>query len=238
MRLAALKSSAFDRWPLDGGIVGRSRRSALRIGPPPTSCYGVGASWGLARAAERADVETGSNADDAKLVAAAAIGDRNALAQLYDRFAPILLAVATRILRERREAEDLLHDVFLEVWRQAGDYDEKRGSVRAWLLVRLRSRALDRRKSAAATRFVSGDAERILDEREGGGGDDPSLAPDRTKVRKVIATLPDEQRTVLELGYFEGLSSSEIAARIDAPIGTVKSRVAAALARLRAGLAG
>ena len=182
-------------------------------------------------------METAVNDGDAELVRSVARGDRAALARLYDRFSPILLAVATRILGERREAEDLLHDVFLEVWRHSADYDSTRGSVRAWMLIRLRSRALDRRKSAGSTRVVSleGETERSGEEREATVTEDPTLAPDRTAIRRALAALPDEQRVVLELGYYEGLSSSEIAERVDAPIGTVKSRVAAALAKLRAG---
>lgn len=180
-------------------------------------------------------MESQGNEADAELVRSVAKGDRAALAQLYDRFAPILLAVATRILGERREAEDLLHDVFLEVWRQAADYDAARGSVRAWIMIRLRSRALDRRKSAGVARSVPLDAAEHVDDREV-GGEDPTFGPDRAAIRRALATLPEEQRTVLELGYFEGLSSSEIAARIEAPVGTVKSRVAAALAKLRAGM--
>lgn len=180
-------------------------------------------------------LESSGNEADVELIRSVQKGDRVALAQLYDRFAPILMAVATRILGERREAEDLLHDVFLEVWRQAADYDVTRGSVRAWIMIRLRSRALDRRKSAGYARAVPLDAAEHVDDREA-GGDDPTFGPDRTAVRRALAALPEEQRTVLELGYFEGLSSSEIAARIDAPVGTVKSRVAAALAKLRAGL--
>lgn len=171
-----------------------------------------------------------SNAGDAALVLAIARGDRESLAKLYDRYAGILMAVGQRILHERREAEDLLHDVFLEVWRQAADYDAERGSVRAWLLLRMRSRALDRRKSAGYARVVSLE-ERREDPR--GGGEDPLLSPDREAVRRALADLPSDQRQVLELGYFEGLSSSEIAERIDTPVGTVKSRVAAALAKLR-----
>ena len=201
-----------------------------RVCPPSSSCYDRqslkgGAGGGL---------EAAGSEGDATLVAAIAKGDRDALARLYDRYSPILLAVATRILGERREAEDLLHDVFLEIWRQAADYDAARGSVRAWMLIRLRSRAIDRRKSAGVSRVVSLE-DRIIEEREG-PSDDPSFAPDRARLRSILATLPEDQRTVLELGYFEGLSSSEIATRIDAPIGTVKSRVAAALAKLRVGL--
>src|SRR5262249_38214405 len=138
---------------------------------------------------------------DAALIAAVAQGDRAALARLYGRYAGSLLAIAQRILCDRREAEDLLHDLFLEVWRQAGHYDAARGSVRSWLLMRMRSRALDRRKSAAWARaapFEQRDSERPIEGRE-----DPALAPDRQEMRRALAALPEEQRQVLELGYFE-----------------------------------
>lgn len=182
-------------------------------------------------------LEPETNELDIELVRAIARGDRGALARLYDRYAPLLMAVASRMLGDRREAEDLLHDVLLEVWRHADEYAPARGSVRSWILVRLRSRALDRKKSAASTRVVRLEDGHGHDARAS-ADDDPSLGPDRAAVRRAIAALPEEQRVVLELGYFEGLSSSEIAERIDAPIGTVKSRVAAALAKLRAGLGG
>jgi RNA polymerase sigma-70 factor, ECF subfamily len=171
--------------------------------------------------------------DDA-LIAAIVAGDRGALARLYDRYAPTLLAVGKRMLGSRREAEDLVHDVFLESWRRAGDYNPARGTVKTWLLVRLRSRALDRHRAASGAP-VSIDGGGRLEEHVA-EGEDPALAPDRAAVRRAMATLSIEQRTVLELGYFHGLSSSEIATREGVPIGTVKSRVATALAKLRAGL--
>lgn len=171
---------------------------------------------------------------DTALVAAIASGDRRALARLYDRYAPALLAIGQRLLGGRREAEDLVHDVFLEAWRQSGHYDPARGSVRAWLMIRLRSRAMDRHRAASAAPVPMDSATRYAE--RAAGGEDPALAPDRSAVRRALADLPSEQRAVLELGYFEGLSSSEIALRTGAPIGTVKSRVATALARLRAGL--
>jgi RNA polymerase sigma-70 factor (ECF subfamily) len=175
---------------------------------------------------------------DVTLISGAAAGDRECLAGLYDRYAPALLAIGRRILGDRREAEDLLHDVFIEVWRQAGDYDESRGSVRAWLLMRMRSRALDRRKAAAFSKRADLPAPEAIAAAVGDShsGEDPELGADRDAVRRALAELPADQRQVLELGYFEGLSSSEIAERVRAPIGTVKSRVAAALSKLRQGL--
>jgi len=169
---------------------------------------------------------------DVELVKAVAGGDRVALAALYDRYSPIMFALALRIVRERREAEDLLHDVFLEVWRTAKDYDPERGRVRTWLTIRMRSRALDLQKSARVSRNVGDDS--VID--RVASDSDIADSPDRSRVRKALASLPVEQRQVLELGYFEGLSCSEIAERIGTPIGTVKSRVAAALGKLRQSL--
>ncbi len=172
------------------------------------------------------------DAEDAALVAAMAAGDRGALAALYERHASLLLGLALKIVRERREAEDLLHDVFLEAWRSAKDFDPKRGRVRTWLAIRMRSRALDHQKSARVSRNA-GDAglEVVVDDRE-------TQSPDHGRVRAALGSLGDEQRRVLELAYFEGLSCSEIADRIKIPIGTVKSRVASGLARLRDALGG
>src|ERR1041385_4317494 len=111
--------------------------------------------------------QPGDDAEDAALVAAMAKGDRSALAALYERHAGVLLAIALKIVRERREAEDLLHDVLLEAWRAAKDFDPKRGRVRTWLAIRMRSRALDQQKSARVSRNA-GDAalEVMVDHRE------------------------------------------------------------------------
>jgi RNA polymerase sigma-70 factor (ECF subfamily) len=172
---------------------------------------------------------------DAELVLAMARGQTDALAKLYDLHAPVMLALAQRILGSKNDAEDLVHDVFLEAWRRAADYDPERGTVRAWLVLRTRSRAIDTLKSAKVSRTVSvGDSgwlERLL-----GGSEDVSASADRDLVRRTLRDLPEDQRMVLLLGYFEGLSSSEIAERLATPIGTVKSRVAKALLRLREAL--
>lgn len=177
-------------------------------------------------------MESGDDAEDAGLVRAMAEGERQALATLYARHAALLLGLAVRIVRERREAEDLLHDVFLEAWRAAKDFDPKRGRVRTWLAIRMRSRCLDHQKSARVSRNA-GDAglEVVVDERE-------KSSPDHARVRDALGSLGDEQRQVVELAYFDGLSCSEIASKIAKPIGTVKSRLAAGLTRLREGMGG
>jgi RNA polymerase sigma-70 factor (ECF subfamily) len=178
-----------------------------------------------------ADDPPPDDAEDEALVTAMAAGDRGALATLYERHSALLLGLALRIVRERREAEDLLHDVFLEAWRSAGAFDPKRGRVRTWLAIRMRSRALDLQKSARVSRNT-GDAglELLVDDAEG-------TSPDHGRVRSALAELGSDQRRVLELAYFEGLSCTEIAERIAIPVGTVKSRIAAGLDRLRSGLA-
>jgi RNA polymerase sigma-70 factor (ECF subfamily) len=174
--------------------------------------------------------------EDAELVVALARGDRSALAALYDKYASFLMSLAMRVVRDRREAEDLLHDVFLEVWRSAVDYDPARGRVRTWLAVRMRSRALDRQKSARVSRRA-GD-ESVLERVEADGAVGAiERTPDRQRVRAALGELSTEQRQIVELAYFDGLSCSEIATAISVPIGTVKSRMAAAMARLRVAVA-
>lgn len=161
-------------------------------------------------------------------------GDSDALGDLHDRYVGLLLATGVRILGNRREAEDLVHDVLMEIWHRCADYDPERGSVRTWLLVRLRSRALDRTRRASRFR-VQPLQERDLDGHRA-SGDEPGHGLDHERVRQALLDLPAAQRQVLELAYFDGLSATEIAERLDVPVGTVKSRTAAGLAKLRAAL--
>jgi len=178
------------------------------------------------------DAPPATDDPDASLVLAMAKGDQSALAELYDRYGFLLLGIAIRIVKDRREAEDLLHDVFLEVWRSAKDFDPKRGRVRTWLTIRMRSRALDLQKSARVSRNAGDDGlDAVADDV------DASAATDHARVRAVLGEFPADQREVIELAYFHGLSCSEIATKVAIPIGTVKSRVAAALAKLRGALA-
>lgn len=162
-------------------------------------------------------------------LAEAARGNRQALARLYDRHAPLLLALGVRLLADRREAEDILHDCFVELWRHAGDYDPRRASVKTWIAIRMRSRCIDRLRSAGWTRRET------LPERALETVAEPpqSDAADADRLETALHELPPEQHEVIRMAYFEGLSSSEIAEKIQIPIGTVKSRVRAAMTRLR-----
>jgi RNA polymerase sigma-70 factor (ECF subfamily) len=173
-------------------------------------------------------------ADDPILMAAVARGDREALARLYDRHADVMLALIQRIVRDGALAEDVLHDVFLETWHDAAAYDARRGSVRTWIMIRARSRALDRQGKLARDADVALRA-----------GREPARAPvgeadvigiDGARLRRLAAGLDTELLRVIELAYFEGLSSTEMSEALNIPVGTVKSRMARALATLRAAL--
>lgn len=163
---------------------------------------------------------------DTELILQVARGQQAALGALYDRHSGVLLAILRRVLRDTQEAEDVLHEVFLEVWQHAADFDPGRGSVRSWLVMRARSRGLDRwrvlvrQRSLPKEPIFSSDASN-------------AAAAESLSVRRALSNLAPELRTLLELGYFEGMSSAEIATHQGLPIGTVKSRVARALAELR-----
>ena len=142
-----------------------------------------------------------------------------------------MLAVAQRVLGSPREAEDLVHDVFLEAWHRARYYEPARGSVRTWLMMRLRSRAIDRQRSVARTTPRSRSERpvraRSRDQRQ------RRLPATLATVRGFLLELSAEHQAVLELGYFGGLSCAEIALRLNVPMGTVKSRMSRAIAQLR-----
>ena len=173
------------------------------------------------------------NEDDIRCVRALVRGDQTALAELYDRYAPLMMAVGQRVLGNRREAEDLLHDVFLEAWRSAKDFEPSRGSVRAWLTMRMRSRALDRLRAAGRAKVVLHPDGRAPERSASSPGD---ALGDRERVRAAVAQLSEEQRPILEMTYFQGMTGPEVAEALDLPIGTVKSRLSRAIKQLRAAL--
>ena len=169
-----------------------------------------------------------------------ASGDDSALAELYDRHARLLYALALRIVREATDAEDVLQEVFSQVWRQASRFDTSRGTVVGWLVTVTRSRALDRlRRRRARPETADGDqlATEMADPSE--GVDVQLVTTEQAeRVRVALASLSDDQRVPLELAYYEGQSQSEIAATLSVPLGTIKTRIRQALRRLRDALAG
>jgi RNA polymerase sigma-70 factor (ECF subfamily) len=172
--------------------------------------------------------------DDLEIVAALARGEQAALGRLYDRHASLLLSLGLRIVGDRTLAEDLLHDVFLEAWHHAREFDADRGTVRAWLVTRMRSRALDRRATAARHARIAEELGR--QSASSTEGADANLPLDNQRLRTEVATMAPELTAVIELAYFEGLSSAQIAERLSIPTGTVKSRMARALQSLRTSL--
>ena len=168
---------------------------------------------------------------------AIAVGDSDALGALYDHHAPRLLAIAHGVLGTRRDAEDLLHDVMLEVWRKASSYDAERGTVQTWLSVKTRSRALDRLRSlAVAQRHGMVPAPDEYEAVDAEADVELLRHVEHAQVRKALDQLSEVQRTVIEMSHLEGYSSSEIAERCGLAVGTVKSRLARAMTAVRAEL--
>lgn len=174
-----------------------------------------------------ADPQT--QAQDATLVARLRSGDQAAMTTLYDRYSSLVYAVALRVVGETAVAEDILQEVFLQLWRNPGAFDAARGGLAPWLAVIARHKAIDhvrgRRPSAAleeVTLAVDARLEEAADRAQAG-----------EKVRTVLAGMPEEQRRALELAFFQGLTHTEIAERTGDPLGTVKTRIRSGLLQLR-----
>ena len=170
---------------------------------------------------------------DEELVRAIVRGDEQAFALLFDRYNSTLLGLVLRILSSKAEAEDVLQEVFVQVWQHARNFDENRGRVFTWLVTITRSRALDRLRSLnSRERTVTrASYERIETISDGIG--DAIRSEQHEMVRRALDEIPEAQRDALLLAYFEGLSQAEIAARIGKPMGTVKTRTRDGLSKLR-----
>ena len=160
--------------------------------------------------------------------------DRDAFSELYDRFSALVFTLAVRMLRTRSDAEDLVQEVFVQIWRQAQNYAEDRGTPEAWIINIARSRAIDKLRSIRRMEksfVLTEDPARA----ESTANVEISAAESETKLTmsSALSTLPPAQRTVLELAYFDGLTQTEIAGRLSEPLGTVKTRMRAAIQRLR-----
>jgi RNA polymerase sigma-70 factor (ECF subfamily) len=175
--------------------------------------------------------------DDATLLHRMADGDEQALGLFYDRWQPLVHGVVLRILRQRDDVEDVVEEAFWQAWRQAGRYETGRGSVQTWLLTIARSRALDKVRALKRLREEPIDGENGEQVVQLAAEGDPSMnteaAERRTVVLAALAELPAEQREALELGYFAGLSQTEIAERTGQPLGTIKTRMRLAMQKLR-----
>jgi RNA polymerase sigma-70 factor (ECF subfamily) len=176
--------------------------------------------------------------NDVELLKAIAVKDEASLAQLYDRYRLILFGLLMRILNNRQEAEDVLQEVFLQVWRRAADFDENRGRPFTWLVTLTRSRGIDRLRTLAARERVAAAGAKEVSEEFSDAASDAFRSEQRGLVNKALAQLPDEQKRPLMLAYFDGLTQSEIATRLDTPLGTVKTRMRSGMMKLRELLAG
>jgi RNA polymerase sigma-70 factor (ECF subfamily) len=180
---------------------------------------------------ESADGDAVVDSDDLALIRRAARGDHQALHGLYERHAARAMALALRVLHQPTEAEEVVQESFFEVWRRAPEYDPVRGSPQAWIFTICRTRAIDRLRSrAAGARVLSQqDADANVASSPVEGAEQRQA---RERIDAALSQLPAEQRRVLELAYFEGLSQSEIAGRTGEPLGTVKTRVRLGMEKL------
>jgi RNA polymerase sigma-70 factor (ECF subfamily) len=174
-----------------------------------------------------------STPPDSDLLARIAAGDRDAFGLFFDRYAPVLFAFCIRILKDGKDAEDVLQEAFVQVWRDARLFDAARASVKTWLFTIVRSRALYRWRSRRSLdqRFSPASDESLDRERAAAGGQEEAVR--RDYVGRWLRRLPKDERAVLFLAFYDSYTQEEIAARLNQPLGTVKSRTRSGLAKLK-----
>lgn len=182
----------------------------------------------------------GAGSETSTLIARIAAGDRDAFSRFYDLLAPTAFGLIRRVLRDPEAAAEVLQEVFWQVWREAPQYDPKRGSPEAWLVMRAKTRAIDRLRSIRRRdrTFVAPVDESVARSSEEPAENPAVVAEDRSLIQTALAQLPEPQRRVIEMAFFEGLTQSEIAIRLREPLGTVKTRARLGLERLRGALRG
>jgi RNA polymerase sigma-70 factor (ECF subfamily) len=175
---------------------------------------------------------------EAKLVAAIADGDAAALSDLYDRYSGMLLGLATKVLRDTGEAEEVLQEAMLQVWKQASRYDSSRSSVSTWLVLIIRSRAIDRLRSRKVVQktVIGAQHEKVSTHTSPEGMGNVFMLERRKRLAVELAKLPQEQRQVLEMAFYQGMTQSEISSMTGTPLGTVKTRTLLAMRKLRKAL--
>jgi len=166
---------------------------------------------------------------DGALLSAIRSGDDSAMAALYDRYSSVVYSVALRILSDTAAAEDVLQEVFMQLWRNPAKFDASRGALAPWLAVIARNRAIDTLRKRHPESDMDDVVVSVLPDMAGGAERSRAME----KVRSVLAGMPVAQRSALEMAYFEGLTHTEIAAKSGEPLGTVKTRIRSGLMALR-----
>ena len=187
--------------------------------------------------AELNDPESMTSRRDADVIRRIRAGDRAAFLEFYDRYAPLLLSVATRVLGDRREAEDVLQDVCTQIWQKSTGYDAQLGSLSSWAVTLTRNKAIDRVRATSRRRRLAEEmaqSSEQLEESPGASANELLYGRERAqRIRTALDELAADQRQVIELAFFAGLSQSEIAARLAQPLGTVKARIRRGMLKLR-----
>jgi RNA polymerase sigma-70 factor (ECF subfamily) len=174
--------------------------------------------------------------EDQNLMALICAGNENAYANLYDKYVDKMLGFAFSMLKNKTDAEDLIHDVFIEIWDKANSYNSERGSVIAWLMLRVRSRCLDRFRQQKSLKkntqiqvteeYYDDDNEKLYEKNQ-----------QQSSIHNALESLSQKHRSVIEMSYFKGLTCVEISKNCDIPLGTVKTRLMSALNLLRTNIA-
>lgn len=199
-----------------------------RTGKPPGD--------GITRRHLKSDLDSNRSDEDVELLRRVALGDKVAFAELYDRLSGVLYSTVMRILNDSRESEDVLQEVFLQIWDKAGTYDSQLGRPFNWALTLTRNRAIDRLRSMRRRyEFVAETTETALSA--------PTYAPDAGRevyqrersllVRKALEELPLEQRQAIEMAFLGGQTQNEISEQLGQPLGTIKARIRRGMLKLR-----
>lgn len=216
-------SSVYVRLEADGGRLRPALTHQLQRWYPPSMLANL--STALSAAAQR----------DRGIFAKIAAGDEGALRQLYTQTSSRAMAIALRILRRESEAEEVVQDVYMQIWREATRFDAKRGSAIAWVSTIARTRSIDRLRSrGTADRTAQAAAADVSSSPNAPATplEEASARADRERILAALGQLPDEQKSCIEMAYFGGLTQREIAEQTGQPLGTVKSRIRLGVDRL------
>lgn len=170
---------------------------------------------------------------DRELIERLKNGDKNAFREVYARYSQVVFNLAFRMLRSREEAEEVVQEIFLQVWNKAGTYDPERGAISTWIVNIARSRAIDKLRTLGYRDQTT----ELIEDRVNSRSDDSSIVEDREESRKVIRealnSLPENQRVAIEIVFFEGLTHIEAAERLNEPVGTIKTRIRLGVSKLK-----